>query len=123
MTYEYLKSLKASHPALKLLCSDNFAMSVGLFHKIFIEDRQKVLPQHKIVSLLDDYLYTLHQSYPDEFPKAAQAYLDDFARAGFLRKYYAEAQEEPLYELTPHSQRVLEWIESLRKREFYGILR
>ncbi len=117
MTYEYLKMLKASNPALKLLCSDNFAMSVSFFYKVFIEDRQKVLAQHKIVSLLDDYLYALAQIYPKEFPKEAQAYLDDFARAGFLRKYYADAQE-PLYELTPHSQRVLEWIESLRKREF-----
>lgn len=119
MTYEYLKTLKSTHQTLKLINSDNFAMSVSFFHKAFVQGRESVLPQNKILQLLEDYLFALEQSYAGVFSRSAQAYLDDFAKSGYLRKYYADA-DEPLYELTPHTQRALEWIEGLRKREFVG---
>ena len=119
MTYEYLKNLKATHQTLKLLNSDNFAMTVSFFQAVFVEIRETTLPQSRILQQLDDYLYLLNQSYEGLFPKTAQSYLDDFAAAGFLRKYYADA-DEPVYELTPQSQKALEWIESLEKREFVG---
>ncbi len=119
MTYEYLKNLKATHQTLRLLNSDNFAMSVSFFHTVFIAPRQTVLSQSSILQSLEDYLFALELSYPGQFPRKAQAYLDEFAQSGYLRKYYADA-DEPLYELTPHTQRALEWIESLQKREFVG---
>ena len=119
MTYEYLKTLRSTHQTLKLINSDNFAMSVSFFYKAFIQKREGVLPQNKILQLLEDYLFALEQSYIGVFSRSAQAYLDDFAKSGYLRKYYADA-DEPLYELTPHTQRALEWIEGLSKREFVG---
>ncbi|HFS82369.1 MAG TPA: DUF3375 family protein, partial [Epsilonproteobacteria bacterium] len=119
MTYEYLKNLKATNQTLKLLNSDNFAMTLSFFRAVFTGARETTLPQSRILQQLDDYLYLLNQSYDGLFPRPAQAYLDDFAASGFLRKYYADA-DEPVYELTPQSQKALEWIESLEKREFVG---
>ena len=119
MTYEYLKNLRATHQTLKLLNSDNFAMSISFFQTVFIKARETTLLQSRMLQSLDDYLYLLNQSYDNLFPKPAQAYLDDFAAGGYLRKYYADA-DEPLYELTPQTQKALEWIESLEKREFVG---
>ena len=119
MTYEYLKNLKSTHQTLKLLNSDNFAMSLSFFHTVFVSQKGVTVLQSRMLQYLDDYLYALNQSYGELFPRSAQVYLDEFTGSGFLRKYYADA-DEPVFELTPYTQKALEWIESLEKREFVG---
>ena len=119
MTYDYLKSLKKSHQTLRLLCSDNFAMSLSFFHTVFVSARRTTMVQSELVRHLEDYLFGLNERENGAFPRTAQEYLNDFAHNGYLRKYYGDA-EEPLYDLTPHTQKALEWIESLQKREFVG---
>ena len=56
------------------------------------------------------------------FPKPAKAYLDDWAApgAGWLRKYYPDGTDEPHYDATPAVEKALQWLESLREREFVG---
>jgi len=121
MKYEYLKYLKENSPTLKLLNSDNFAFSLSFFYFSFIEKRNITLTHSAILLYLDDYLYDLNQIYKNIFPKQAKEYLDDFAndRSGYLRKYRG-SEDEALYELTPHTQKALEFIESLEKKEFVG---
>ena len=119
MTYDYLKTLKKSHQTLRLLCSDNFAMSLSFFHTVFVVSRRTTVVQSELVRHLEDYLFVLNEHENGVFPKTAQEYLNDFATSGYLRKYYGDA-EEPIYDLTPHTQKALEWIESLQKREFVG---
>ena len=48
------------------------------------------------------------------------AYLDEWANEGFLRKYYPPESEEACYDLTPDSERALEWLGELSKRPFIG---
>jgi len=121
MTYEYLKNLKATNHTLKLLNSDNFAMSLAFFHFAFIKNRNITLNHSSILLYLDDFLYDLNQSYSDAFPKEPKAYLEDFShdKSAYLRKYHAH-DDEALYELTPQAQKALEFIESLEKKEFIG---
>lgn len=119
MTYDYLKTLKKSHQTLRLLCSDNFAMSLSFFHAVFVASRRTTVVQSELVRHLEDYLFMLNERESGAFPKTAQEYLNDFSGSGYLRKYYGES-EEPLYDLTPHTQKALEWIEGLQKREFVG---
>ena len=119
LTYDYLKTLKATHQTLRLLCSDNFAMTLSFFHTVFIEGRRTTVVQSELARLLEDYLFVLNEQQEVAFPKTAQEYLNDFAGSGYLRKYYADA-DEPQYDLTPQTQKALEWIESLQKREFVG---
>ena len=119
VTYEYLKTLKATHQTLRLLCSDNFAMTLSFFHAVFVAKRRTTIVQSELVRYLEDYLFILNEREEGSFPKSAQEYLNDFAASGYLRKYYADAQE-PQYDLTPQTHKALEWIESLQKREFVG---
>jgi len=121
MKYEYLKYLKENSPTLKLLNSDNFAFTLSFLYFAFTEKRNLTLTHSAILLYLDDYLYDLNQTYKNIFPKQAKDYLDDFAndRSGYLRKYHG-SEDEALYELTPHTQKALEFIESLEKKEFVG---
>lgn len=121
MTYEYLRNIQQNDRSVRLLNSDNFPMVLSFLHDAFVQRRNVTLRHSEILNYLDDYLYTLRQSYPDRFPKEAKAYLDDFAseRSGYLRKYYG-SDDEPLYELTPPTQKAMEFLESLNKQEFVG---
>ena len=94
-------------------------MSLSFFYTVFVAARRTTIRQSELVRQLEDYLFVLNEHEPDAFPRSPQAYLSDFANSGYLRKYYGDA-DEPLYDLTPHTQRAIEWIESLQKREFVG---
>ena len=121
MKYEYLKYLKTNSKTLKLLNSDNFAFSASFFYFTFIEKRNIVLSHSIILQYLDDYLYDINQTNNNAFVKSSKDYLEDFSNDnnGYLRKYHG-SEDEALYELTPHTQKALEFLESLEKREFVG---
>ncbi|UCN00026.1 DUF3375 domain-containing protein [Sulfurimonas sp. SWIR-19] len=121
MTYQYLKNLKTYNQTIKLLHSDNFAMMVGFFHFVFVQKRHVTLNHTTILAYLEDYLYDIHQSDPNAYPKDAKAYLDDFVsdKNGYLKRYQG-SEDEAMYELTPHTQKVFEFLESLQQREFVG---
>lgn len=120
MTYEYLKTLKAYKPALKLIASDHFAMILSWMHSMFIAKNRRRISHKEALESLEDYLYDLNSRFENSFVKSAKHYLDTFVKAeyGYMRRYYEN--EELFYELTPDTYRVLEFIESLQKREFVG---
>ena len=121
MTFEYLKNLKKYNQTIKLLNSDNFAMMVGFFHFVFSEKKNITIKHSEILNLLDDYLYDINLSYENAYPKTPKEYLDDFVsdKNGYLKKYHG-SEDEAIYELTPYTQKALEFIEGLEKSEFVG---
>ncbi len=96
-------------------------MMVSFFYFVFVSNRHISIKNSVILSYLDDFLYGLNQRDKNMFPKSAKEYLDDFSndRYGYLKKYYAN-DGELMYELTPYTQKALEFIESLEKKEFVG---
>lgn len=121
MTYEKLKSLKSANRTLKLLNSDNFAFYISFFYLTFTKSSKDVLLHSEILSHLDDYLYNINQIYDNVYPRAAKEYLDEFVseKNAYLKKYHSDA-DEAAYELTPYTQKALEMVESLDKKEFVG---
>ena len=121
MTYEYLKNLKKYNSTIKLLNSDNFAMMVSFFYFIFTKKRYISIEHTKILNYLDDFLYDINRANDTLFPKTAKEYLDDFAsdKNGYLKKYHG-SDGELMYELTPYTQKTLEFIDGLEKKEFVG---
>lgn len=119
MTFEFLKHLKNTNQTIKLLNSDNFAFMLSFFYFVFVKNRHITITHSEIILYLDDYLFEINSSYENLFPKEAKNYLDDFSndRNGYLRKYHGDT-DEPLYELTPYTNKALEFVESLQKSEF-----
>jgi len=119
MTYEYLNSLKKSNISLKLLNSDNFALILSFLYLVFKQKRNITISQNSIEEILDELLYELNQTYDDIYPKDPKEYLSDWTNSGFLKRYY-NSSGDIIYEITPYSQSVLEFVESLEQREFVG---
>jgi hypothetical protein len=81
------------------------------------------MAQAVLVSKLDDTLYQLRISEGAEcLPRSAQAYLDDWAQneKGWLRKFYPTGYDEPHYDLTPATEKVLTWVDNLTGKTFIG---
>jgi hypothetical protein len=118
--------LRDNSPAWRLLRADNAPLVLSFLHRVFVADNVRSISAAELVSRLDDELYALNQRDGEQggrrFPKSARAYLDDWAApgVGWLRKYYPDDTDEPHYDATPAVEKALQWLQSLREREFVG---
>jgi len=76
----------------------------------------------ELIEQLENLLIQLRAHRPDAYPAAAQAYLSRWCddQHGYLRKYFESGSDQPVYELTPATERVLRWLEDLGRVEFVG---
>jgi len=121
MDHDYLLKLR-QHSTWRLLCADNAPLIISFFHRVFILPNHRSLKQRELTEKLEDTLYHLRQIHKNKYPKSAKAYLTDWASGdnAFLRKYYAENSDEPEFDLTPASEKAIEWLHSLEQKQFIG---
>jgi len=116
MEYEQLLLQRRNHPAWRLLAADNAPMIASFLHRSFIVSNVRTVSRQQLSSLLDDYLYHLHETAGEViFPKPAATYLDDWASddKGWLRKYYPPGQDDAHFDLTSSTEMAIEWLNSL----------
>lgn len=121
--YPTLYLLRKTHPAWRLLMADHTPLIACFLDKVFIQPNVRVMSQADLVSKLEDTLFYLRESEgEDAFPRSGQAYLDDWAQneKGWLRKFYPPNLDEPHYDLTPSTEKALNWLDSLNERAFVG---
>ena len=123
MDFQTLTAQRRAHPAWRLLTADNAPMIASFLQRAFVAPNLRTIARQQLASELDDHLYHLHQQAGEVlFPKAATAYLDDWAddERGWLRKYYPSGQDEPHYDLTSATEQAIDWLRGLGQREFIG---
>lgn len=121
MDYEYIKYLKDYNPSIRLLRLENAPLIVSFLYQHFKSNNNIVLSSTELTTRLSDYLHNLRENYGDDiYPDTAKNYLERWATEGFLRKYYMPDSDEPMFELTPATEKAIEWISDLDKKEFVG---
>lgn len=123
MDYQTLEALRRMNPAWRLLTAAHAPLIASFLQYAFIRPNIRTHLQSELASKLDDHLYKLRVQASDEaFPKSASEYLDDWAsdEHGWLRKYYAGAVDEPSFDITPATEKALEWLAGLQARQFIG---
>lgn len=124
MDHDDLLSLKASHPALRLLSADNLPLIASFFSLAFLKQNRRSVPYGPLASQLDDFLFQLKERYGEEkYPRAGREYLEEWASPAspYLRKYYTSGSDEPEVDLMPATEKVLEWLRELTsERSFIG---
>lgn len=123
MDYRTLQAMRAKHPAWRLLVADHAPFVAAFLHDTFIRPNLRTLAASDLASRLDDFLYPLRSELGDNiFPRAAMQYLDDWAMddRGWLRKYYPPDTDEAHFDITPATEKALDWLVSLGQRNFVG---
>jgi len=103
------------------MLADHAPMILSFLHKTFIQPNLRTISQPELASKLADYLYGLRElAGEDTYPKRADQYLDEWAsdEKGWLRKYYPPGDDEAHYDLTPATERVIDWISGFQQRQF-----
>jgi hypothetical protein len=127
---EDIEWLRDNSPAWRLLRADNAPLVLSFLHQVFVAENIRSISVTELASRLDDVLYAVNQrddadkgaTRPRRYPKSARAYIDDWSapEAGWLRKYYPDGTDEPHCDATPAVEKALQWVQSLREREFVG---
>ena len=123
MDYHTLEALRRNHPAWRLLAADHAPLILSFLHKTYLEPNIRVLAQSELSTRLDDFLYHLREQLGDKaYPKCAGDYLNDWAsdEHGWLRKFYPPGKDEAHFDLTPASEKAIEWLAELEQRHFIG---
>lgn len=123
LDYHTLETLRRNHPAWRLLAAAHAPLVIGFLHRTFVRPNVRTLSQQELASRLEDYLYHLRRELgEDTFPKPASEYLADWAadERGWLRKYYPVDSDEPHYDITPATEKAIEWLAALEQRQFIG---
>ncbi len=125
MAFDYatLDLLRRSHPAWRLLRSDHAPLIAGFLQRVFIDTNVRTISRSDLAAALDDELYALRERYGDDaFPRAPDAYLNDWADndKGWLRKFYPHDSDDPHFDLTPATEKAIAWLAGLTERAFVG---
>ena len=125
MTLDYatLELLRQSHPAWRLLRSEHAPLVASFLQRVFLVPNVRVITQADLAEALEDELFVLRDRLGAEaFPKSALDYLNDWAAndKGWLRKFYAQASDEPHFDLMPATEKAIAWLGTLAERSFVG---
>lgn len=121
LDHSFVSELFARHPAWRLLRLDHAPLIVSFLHRTYIEPNRRVLVADEFTKLLDDELYMLRQQRGREsFPKGAEEYLADWVGKELLRKIWVTGSDDPHIDLTPATEKAIQWVSSLRERSFIG---
>ncbi len=109
-------------PALQLLRAQNAPMLLAFLHRTFKREHKVTVSEGQLQASLTAFLEEIREAEPLAFPKSAAEYLADWCDEGhgFLRRYYGNDANEPIFELTTGSEKALLWLESLQASRFVG---
>ncbi len=123
MEYLTLQALRRKHPTWRLLAAEHAPLIISFLHRTFIQPNVRTLARPELVSRLEDYLFYLGEQLGENlFPKAAVQYLEDWSsdEHGWLRKYYPADSDEPHFDITPATEKAIDWLASLEQQQFVG---
>lgn len=123
MDHDTLENLKKNHTTLKLLNAAHMPLIVSFLFKVFISPNRRSMAQSDLIPLLEDHLFQLRELCAgNPYPRSARDYLEEWAagETAFLRKYYTDTSDEPVMDLTPASEKAMEWLADLKEQSFVG---
>jgi hypothetical protein len=119
MDFAKAYSLYKNDKTLQILRAEHFPLLTSFFHLAFKQQDKIFYAQQDLRNLLSDFLYALERQGIDDFKNEPLEYLQQWAKQGYLRRYY-DIGDEPVYELTPATENALKWLDDLNKQQFVG---
>ncbi|VAX36987.1 FIG149030: hypothetical protein [hydrothermal vent metagenome] len=123
MDYHQIKYHLVNATPFKILRSENAPLILSFFHAQFKISNRIAIPYSELLENLSFYIEEI-KSFDSSavYANTPEGYLDQWCDENhrYLRKYYEANQDDPLFELTPETEKALSWIQDLQKKEFVG---
>ena len=118
MKLDRLESFFSANPAARLLRSPHAAPIAHFLNLQFKKSGDITIGHAELVQRLAGYLSELHVTQPDCLVDRPESYLNVWtsAEVRWLRRYHDADYAEPVYELTPHSEAVLKFLDQALDR-------
>ena len=112
MKLERLILFFSNDPAAKLLKAPFAAYIVFFLNQNFKTESNLSLPESALQSRLNRFIENLHETEPDVLCDKSQSYLTKWSTGDtrWLRRNFDAQFDEPVYELTPHTEDVLKFL-------------
>jgi flagellar motility protein MotE (MotC chaperone) len=123
LNYHTLTSLRRRHPAWRLLAAERAPFIMAFLFDAFTKPNRRTLAESELTAWLDDFLFDVHTQLGEAvFPGSATYYLNDWTNdaQGWLRKFYPDDGDEPHFDLTPATEKAIEWLATLEQKQFVG---
>lgn len=122
---EEIKKILKNSPSVELLKSRQRELILEFFIGIF-KNNENLISSEYLHITLSDFLESKNIQNDEEngieifdtFEEKAKKYIKKWTAQGFLRNY--NDNETIIYELTQHSHKTIEWLVSLKKKQFVG---
>ena len=119
MEHDHIKR-ELESPSVKLLRSRMAPLILSFLHGQFKASRRTTIPKSELEEKLGDYLEFLRETKLDTYPRSPKEYLNEWCEEQFLRKTFEPASDDPVFALTPATEKAIGWLEDLERREFIG---
>lgn len=106
-------------PALRLLRSQNAPYVIDFLDRQFKQSGRIAIPQAELLSALIAYQEEVQESHPGHFAAKADGYLAEWCSrdARWLQRFLDVGRDEPMYQLTPHTEDVFVFLDRVLDRE------
>lgn len=120
MTLARLLAFFETSPAVRLLRSPNAPYIVAFLDQQFKRAGRITVPYSELQAALTGYLEGLQESYPGAPRDKPEAYLAAWCSADtrWLHRFLEAGRAEPVYQLTPHTEDVLAFLDRTLGRDF-----
>jgi hypothetical protein len=110
------------HPAVRLLRSQNAALTLTFLHRAFKEHHSISVPESHLRARLENFLDEARVHRPGAYTQTAAEYLGIWCGPEqlLLKKFYSDETDEPVFELTSAAEHAMQWLEDLQARPFVG---
>src|ERR1700730_19273432 len=110
------------HPAVRLLRSQNGALTLTFLHRAFKEHHAIAVPESHLRARLENFLDEGRVNRPGNYTQTAAEYLATWCGTEqlLLKKFYSNEAEEPVFELTTAAEHAMQWLDDLQVRPFVG---
>lgn len=111
MRPDELQSYFDTSPAIRLLQAGSAPYVISFLHQRFKQARTIDLSHSDLVSALASFQESLREADCDALREKPEEYLRDWTEKRWLLRFVQAGRNEPAYQLTPHSEQVIEFLQ------------
>lgn len=117
MDYLRLTSYFDAAPTMRLLRAGNVAYVVAFLYRRFKKGRTSAIPHSELLPALATFREEVQEHDADALRDKPESYLTDWCERRWLRRVLEAGRNEPVYQLTPHSEEVIEFVDRTLRRD------